>query len=130
MPLERAHIRAWNKSKDHSAENLIGLCASCHSRADHEDWGEAYLKLYKENPCVTRRKDSAPVQAAGETTTITSLHQVPSPPRDFTGREAEIKELLEMLEHGGVTISGLHGLGGVGKTTLAQKLAELLEGQY
>jgi tetratricopeptide (TPR) repeat protein len=60
----------------------------------------------------------------------TSFHQVPPPPRDFTGRAAEIKELLEALELGGVTISGLHGLGGVGKTTLALKLAELLEGRY
>ncbi len=61
---------------------------------------------------------------------ITSLHQIPSPPRDFTGREAEIKELMEMLEHGGVTISGLQGLGGVGKTTLALKLAEALKDKY
>ncbi len=61
---------------------------------------------------------------------ITSLHQIQPPPRDFTGREAEIKELLEMLEHGGVTISGLQGLGGVGKTTLALKLAEALKDKY
>lgn len=65
-----------------------------------------------------------------KTESIPALHQVPSPPRDFTGREAEIKELLEMLEHGGVTISGLQGLGGVGKTTLALKLTEALKDKY
>lgn len=65
-----------------------------------------------------------------KTESLASLHQIPSPPRDFTGREAEIKELMEMLEHGGVTISGLQGLGGVGKTTLALKLAEDLKGKY
>lgn len=60
----------------------------------------------------------------------TPLHQIQPPPRDFTGREAEIKELMELLEHGGVTISGLQGLGGVGKTTLALKLAEALKDKY
>ena len=65
-----------------------------------------------------------------KTESLASLHQIPSPPRDFTGREAEIKELMEMLEHGGVTISGLQGLGGVGKTTLALKLAEALKDKY
>jgi type I restriction enzyme, R subunit len=52
MPLERAHIRPWSKSKDHSAANLIALCANCHTRADTEHWGEAHLKHYKNTPCA------------------------------------------------------------------------------
>ncbi len=60
-----------------------------------------------------------------------SLHQIPSPPRDFTGREAELKELTEKLQPGGgATISGLQGMGGVGKTALALKLAESLAARY
>jgi tetratricopeptide (TPR) repeat protein len=59
-----------------------------------------------------------------------SLHQLPSPPRDFVGRRKEMKELLKALEKSGVTISGLHGLGGVGKTALALKLAEQLKPHY
>jgi len=62
--------------------------------------------------------------------TISALRQLPSPPRDFTGREAEITELLAALEEGGVTTSGLQGLGGVGKTALALKLAERVKGRY
>ncbi len=61
---------------------------------------------------------------------VLNLHQLPSPPRDFTGREGEMKELLTQLEQGGVTISGLWGLGGVGKTALALKLAEELTPHY
>lgn len=61
---------------------------------------------------------------------IPALHQIEPPPRDFIGRKKEIKILLKALETGGVTISGLHGMGGVGKTALALKLAEHLKPSY
>jgi tetratricopeptide (TPR) repeat protein len=61
-----------------------------------------------------------------ETTTLSPLHQLPPPPHDFTGREQELTELLAATERGSV-ISGLQGLGGVGKTALALKLAERLK---
>ncbi len=63
-------------------------------------------------------------------TLFSTLHQLPRPPADFTGREAELKELRERIKQGGAIISGLHGQGGVGKTVLALKLAEELKGQY
>ncbi|HEY0173109.1 MAG TPA: tetratricopeptide repeat protein [Pyrinomonadaceae bacterium] len=59
-----------------------------------------------------------------------ALHQLPPPPRDFTGRVRELGELMSRIERGGVTISGLQGLGGVGKTALALKLAERLAPRY
>lgn len=61
---------------------------------------------------------------------ISALHQLPPPPRDFTGRVRELDELLSQIERGGVTISSLQGLGGVGKTALALKLAERLAPRY
>lgn len=62
--------------------------------------------------------------------TPTRLHEVPPPPADFTGREDELNELLASIEVGGVTISGLQGMGGIGKTALALKLVELLKPRY
>jgi tetratricopeptide (TPR) repeat protein len=59
-----------------------------------------------------------------------SLHQLPAPPADFTGREDELAQLSAAVEEGGVTISGLRGMGGVGKTALALKLAERLASHY
>lgn len=41
------------------------------------------------------------------------LHGLPPPPRDFTGRRAELAELEAQLVTGGATISGLRGMGGV-----------------
>jgi type I restriction enzyme R subunit len=55
-PLERAHIDPWGKSHDHSAANLIALCANCHTRADKERWGEEYLSRYKKKPCALAAK--------------------------------------------------------------------------
>ncbi|MDX2041261.1 MAG: tetratricopeptide repeat protein [Acidobacteriota bacterium] len=57
------------------------------------------------------------------------LRQINSPPRDFVGRQTELRELLADLETGAV-ISGVQGKGGIGKTTLALKLAERLGQQF
>ncbi|HEV7669914.1 MAG TPA: tetratricopeptide repeat protein [Thermoanaerobaculia bacterium] len=51
------------------------------------------------------------------------LHQLPAPPADFVGRQAELAELRAAMSYGGCTICGLQGMGGVGKTALALKLA-------
>jgi tetratricopeptide (TPR) repeat protein len=61
---------------------------------------------------------------------LSALHEMPPPSRDFVGRKKEIKELLKALEKNGITISGLQGMGGVGKTALALKLAEHLKPNY
>lgn len=56
-------------------------------------------------------------------------HQIPPPPRDFTGRKEELEELLEGFDRG-ATITGLRGMGGIGKTALALVLAEKLAGRF
>jgi hypothetical protein len=56
-------------------------------------------------------------------------HQIPPPPADFKGREDEINDILENFEKG-ATITGLHGMGGIGKTALALVLAEKLKEKF
>lgn len=55
----------------------------------------------------------------------------PAPPPYFAGREDERARLAKCLLSGeAVAITALHGMGGIGKTALAQKVAEdLLTGQ-
>jgi tetratricopeptide (TPR) repeat protein len=61
---------------------------------------------------------------------LASPFQLPNPPDDFTGREAELRELRDAIEKDGVHISGLQGRGGVGKTALALKLARELAPKF
>ena len=57
------------------------------------------------------------------------LHQLPPPLGDFTGRKSELAELMGHHQSG-LAISGLRGLGGIGKTVLALVLADRLKSQY
>ena len=59
FPLERAHIIPWSTTKDHSASNLICLCANCHEMADGDGWTEATLREYKQKPWVHRNNSHA-----------------------------------------------------------------------
>jgi tetratricopeptide (TPR) repeat protein len=60
---------------------------------------------------------------------LATLHQIPPPPADFVGREAELKDLVGNFETG-AAISGVRGMGGVGKTALALVLAERLQDRF
>ncbi|MDH3684891.1 MAG: tetratricopeptide repeat protein [Myxococcales bacterium] len=58
------------------------------------------------------------------------LHQLREPVPDFAGRDAELAALEERILKGAVTISGLNGLGGIGKTEFALRLAHGLRGSF
>jgi tetratricopeptide (TPR) repeat protein len=91
-------------------------------------------KIAKEILEIVRNgsQPSAPLRpAAAITSTLPSLHQLPAPAADFTGREEDLETLRSALTQGGTgAIFGLRGLGGVGKTALALKLAEELTPRY
>jgi tetratricopeptide (TPR) repeat protein len=53
----------------------------------------------------------------------------PNPPPHFAGRRAELEQLKESLgRSGSVAITGIQGMGGIGKTALALQLAAELDG--
>ena len=52
-------------------------------------------------------------------------HQLRPPPPDFTGRKEDITQLIDGVSRG-ERILAVHGMGGIGKTTLALKIAEML----
>jgi tetratricopeptide (TPR) repeat protein len=61
--------------------------------------------------------------AAPKVTALDLLHTIPPPPRGFTGREKELDDLRNSAAQGGSVITGLKGMGGIGKTALALVLA-------
>lgn len=63
VSLEKAHIRPWSESKDHSVANLVVLCANCPTRCDTEKWPESQLKRFKQQPCALERERLPPMSS-------------------------------------------------------------------
>jgi type I restriction enzyme, R subunit len=61
VSLEKAHIVPWRDTKDNNPNNLVVLCANCHTRADSENWSEAMLHRFKEHPCALERDRLPPM---------------------------------------------------------------------
>ena len=61
VSLEKAHIIPWRATKDNRFENLVVLCANCHTRADTEKWPESHLSRFKQQPCALERDRIPPV---------------------------------------------------------------------
>ena len=47
-PVEVAHIVPWAKVREHSYENLIALCPTCHTRYDAKDIDRESMRQYKQ----------------------------------------------------------------------------------
>lgn len=48
-PVELAHIIPWEKVNEHSFDNLIALCPTCHTRYDKGEIDRLAMKRYKGN---------------------------------------------------------------------------------
>jgi hypothetical protein len=49
VPVELAHIEPWATVQEHTFENLIVLCPTCHARFDRGDIDRKSMKQYKVN---------------------------------------------------------------------------------
>jgi type I restriction enzyme R subunit len=60
---ELAHIIPWQKTADHSPENLIALCRNCHDMADTQKWNCKDFEVYKKEPWALRVNVGKPMSA-------------------------------------------------------------------
>jgi len=104
-------LRRWNDDGNRWLEDI----ASCKG-------GKYDFSLFKSDaePCF---------EATPASIKLLPPDQIPAPPRDFKGREDEIQDILSKFEKG-ATITGLRGMGGVGKTALALVLADKLKSRF
>jgi hypothetical protein len=52
VPVELAHIVPWRNVREHTFENLIALCPTCHTRYDRGDIDRQSMMQYKANLSV------------------------------------------------------------------------------
>lgn len=77
-----------------------------------------------------QQKKSPDKRVANTSSNIPVPHQLPTVPKDFVGREEELEELMGAASREGVAIFAMRGMGGIGKTALALKLANQLAECY
>jgi type I restriction enzyme R subunit len=63
VALEKAHIIPWCETQDHSAANLVVLCANCHTRSHAEVWPMSQLRRFKQQPCALERDRMPPMNS-------------------------------------------------------------------
>jgi tetratricopeptide (TPR) repeat protein len=80
-------------------------------------------------PAATR--GTAALRPEAATASFANLHQLPSPPADFTGRIEDLDLLRRSAAaDGSAAIFGVFGMGGMGKSALALRFAEEMSRQY
>jgi len=89
---------------------------------------EEILRMVNGSGAPRRENQALPITGA-ILSSLSSLHQLPSPPADFTGRDEDLAA-FPLVQGGTAAIFGFRGMGGVGKTALALKIADDLKNSY
>ena len=76
------------------------------------------------------RRLAAITAAQAELTARLALHRLPPPPPGFVGRTEELARLRALDPSAGALLTGLKGMGGIGKTALALVLAHEWLGRF
>jgi non-specific serine/threonine protein kinase len=88
----------------------------------------AKLGVKGRRPAVARARELGLL--ASTSVESSKLHNFPAELTSFIGREHEVEHLCQLLSSPGHRLVTLTGAGGVGKTRLALKVAEIIQGNY
>lgn len=96
------------------------------AHAETHRLGNSFLELFK----IHAERLEEIYKAVLEPLRPAAPHQIDGPPPYFTGRENELSELRDGMARSSVAVSGISGMGGMGKTALALQLAAELKTRY
>lgn len=125
------HIEEHSKTQDDSYENLVILCLNHHAEV-HTEWKISRSPLPAE--LIKRRKQEWIEAVAGfkagsrpapghEPPSARLKAAAPTPPQFFTGRHKHLITLIDSYTRDRAVAYTLQGMGGVGKTATAKKIA-------
>jgi tetratricopeptide (TPR) repeat protein len=88
------------------------------------------IELENERIVIDIENEQVIIDPPSSTPTRDALHQLRAPVTDFVNRKPEIQTILaataDAVRGGGTSIIGLRGMGGIGKTELALRVANLI----
>ncbi len=122
---------AWLTEELMQEDDTFRSNATSISTVRGEKWQKEQLEVIKRIEQLLANQSSVNRSVNQEHLVLRSLHQLPPAPADFTGRKEQLKQVLDALaQHKGAAISGLTGMGGIGKTALGLVAAHKIESQY
>jgi tetratricopeptide (TPR) repeat protein len=107
-----------------SLQNLVLMCAKHHTIIDTHP-----AEYPKEHLWQIKKDHEAAIASEKSSTSFLTPHQIPPPPDDLIGRDAELDDLIQ-AHNIGKRIYTIQGMPGVGKSALAYALSEKLAGFY
>jgi hypothetical protein len=54
--VELAHIEPWSKTREHTFDNMIALCPTCHTRFDQGHIDRKSMRMYKANLTIVNSR--------------------------------------------------------------------------
>ncbi len=133
--LEAAHSSVREALDPHHRAAFIALDPS-EARPFLEDLAGRLYSACVQDPRVFRASTTLSlttileeVRAIRHSTTVpdpAAVWTIQEPVADFTGREADLTALRAAVGSGGAVLTALRGMGGIGKTQVARKLAQEL----
>jgi tetratricopeptide (TPR) repeat protein len=90
----------------------------------------ALLRIESQITSILSQRPLHPSPATKLKISFRSIHTIPPPPSPFIGREKELRSIMELIGAEGTAFIGISGPAGVGKTSLALKVAHDLAAEY
>lgn len=131
-PIIIHHIVEHSKTQDDSYDNLVILCLNHHAKA-HSKWEisrtpwPTELIRHRKQKWVEAIADFKaglrPAPGNEPPVSLFTTATAPNPPSTFTGRCSQLEALMDAFTRRQAVALAIQGMGGVGKTATAKKLA-------